>query len=200
MLTEVNEALVRRYREAHTMKNLALLDEIVAADIKSHIGMQGLPTSLQGGKMAHQTFLAAFPHGYVPTEGLIAERDQVVERYAFQGINTGSFMGAPSTGKKVTFSGMSVFRIANGKIVEHRGANEALGTMQKNRAKEELDEEGGTSTRHAASPHFRNARHSTCVHYLLSKCATYSYAYYRYPFPQKSHRLLSFRVNMCPKE
>jgi predicted ester cyclase len=37
-------------------------------------------------------------------------------------------MHAPATGKKVTFSGMSVFRIANGKIVEHWGAYAAFGS------------------------------------------------------------------------
>jgi hypothetical protein len=128
------------------MKNLELLDEIAVADIMSHSGLQALPNGLQGGKMAHQTFLAA--------------------------------MGAPSTGKKVTFSGMSVFRIANGKIVEHWGAYDALSKSQNNGALEELDEEGSTSTRHPTSPHFRNASHSICVHYLLSKCAACSYAYY----------------------
>jgi predicted ester cyclase len=182
------------------MKNLALLDEIVAADIMSHSDMQELPIGFQGGKIAHQTFLAAFPDGHVNTEGLIAERDQVVERYSFQGINTGSFIGALSTRRKVMFPGRFVSGTANGKIVEHWGANDALGRRQKNEAKEELDEEGSTSTKHPTSPHFRNAPHSTCVHYLLSECATSSCVYYRYPSPQKSPRLLSFRVNMCPKE
>ncbi|TMC90469.1 MAG: ester cyclase [Chloroflexi bacterium] len=41
-----------------------------------------------------------------------------------------SHMGVPATGKKVAISGMSVFRIANGKIVEHWGENDTLGTMQ----------------------------------------------------------------------
>jgi predicted ester cyclase len=193
MSTEVNKALIRRYREAHTIKNLTLLDEIVAPDIKSHSGIPGLPTGLQGGKMAHQTFLAAFPDGHVTTQDLIAEGDEVVERFSFRDTNTGSFMGAPATDKKVTFSGMSVFRIANGKIVEHWGANDALGTMQKNGAKEELDEEGTASTRYPTSPHFRSAPQSTWVHYLLSKYSTYSHTYYRHPSPKSP-------INFCRSE
>ena len=128
MSTEANKVLVRRYREAHNTNNLALLDEVVAADIKSHSGMPGLPSGLQGGKMVHRTFLAAFPNGQVTTEGLIAEGDQVVERFSFRGTNTGLLMHRPATGKKVTFTGVSVFRIANGKIVEHCGAHDAFGT------------------------------------------------------------------------
>ena len=51
MSTEANKVLVRRYREAHNTNNLALLDEIVATDIKSHHGMPGLPSGLQGGEI-----------------------------------------------------------------------------------------------------------------------------------------------------
>ncbi len=123
-----HKVLVRRYREAHNTNNLALLDEIVAADIKSHNGMPGLPSGLEGGKMVHRTFLAAFPNGLITSEGLIAEGDQVVERFSFRGTNTGSLMDAPATGTRVTFTGVSVFRIANGKIVEHWGAHDAFGT------------------------------------------------------------------------
>lgn len=128
MSTEANKVLVRRYREAHNTNNLALLDEFVATDIKCHSGMPGLPSGLQGGKMVHRTFLAAFPDGHVTTEDLIAEGDQVVERFSFRGTNTGLLMHTPATGKKVTFSGVSVFRIANGKIVEHWGTHDAFGT------------------------------------------------------------------------
>jgi predicted ester cyclase len=130
MSPEDNKALVRRYRQAHNSNNLAALDDIVAADIISHNVLPGLPSGLEGGKMAHMGFAAAFPDGQVTTEDLIAEGDKVVERFSFHGTNTGSFMGAPPTNKKVTSSGISIFRIANGKIVEHWGENDALGTLQ----------------------------------------------------------------------
>jgi len=130
MSVEENKALIRRYREAHNTNNLAALDEIVAANIISHNGLPGLPPGLEGGKMAHMVFSAAFPDGHATTEDLIAEGDKVVERFTFHGTNTGSFLGAPPTGKQVTSSGMSVFRIAGGKIVEHWGENDALGTFQ----------------------------------------------------------------------
>ena len=81
MSTQANKVLVRRYREAHNTNNLALLDEVVAADIKSHSGMPGLSSGLDGGKMVHRRFLAAFSDGHVTTEDLIAEGDQVVERF-----------------------------------------------------------------------------------------------------------------------
>ncbi len=115
---------------ARNANNLAALDDIVTADIISHNGLPGLPPGLEGGKMAHMAFATAFPDSQVTTEDLVAEGDKVVERFSFRGTNTGSFMGAPPTGKKVTSSGMSIFRIAGGKIVEHWGENDALGTLQ----------------------------------------------------------------------
>jgi predicted ester cyclase len=130
MSTEDNKALVRRYREIHNTNNLAALDDIVAADILSHTSLPGLPSGLEGGKMAHQMFVVAFPDGVTTTEDLIAEGDKVVERFSFRGTNTGSFLGAPPTGKHLTTSGISIFRIAGGKIVEHWGENDALGALQ----------------------------------------------------------------------
>ena len=130
MSTEANKALVRRYRDIHNSNNLAALDEIVAADIISHNGLPGLPPGLEGGKMAHMVFVAAFPDGHVTTEDLVAEEDKVVERFSFHGTNTGPFLGAPATGKQVTATGMAIFRIANGRIVEHWGENDTIGVMQ----------------------------------------------------------------------
>ncbi|HET7637280.1 MAG TPA: ester cyclase [Ktedonobacteraceae bacterium] len=130
MSAEENKAIVRRYREIHNSNNLAALDQIVDANIVSHSGVPGMPPGLEGGKMVHNMFLSAFPDSQVTTEDLIADGDKVVERFTFRGTNKGSFMGAPPTGKQVTATGMSVFRFANGKIVEHWGENDALGVMQ----------------------------------------------------------------------
>src|SRR5712692_10432026 len=109
MSTEANKTLVRRYRETHNTNNLAALDEIVAANIISHNGLPGLPPGLEGGKMAHMAFSAAFPDGHATTEDLIAEGDKVVERFTFHGTNTGSFLGAPAAGKQVTATGVAIF-------------------------------------------------------------------------------------------
>lgn len=130
MSAEENKAIVRRYREIHNSNNLAGLDQIVDANIVSHSGIPGMPPGLEGGKMVHNMFLSAFPDSQVTTDDLIADGDEVVERFTFRGTNKGSFMGAPPTGKQVTATGMSVFRIANGKIVEHWGENDSLGVMQ----------------------------------------------------------------------
>jgi predicted ester cyclase len=129
MSTEANKALVRRYREAHNQNNLDALDAIVAQDLISHNLLPGLPPGLEGGKMAHRGFRESFPDIHSTTQDLFAEGDKVVERYTSGGTNTGSFMGAPPTGKKFEAESMSIYRIANGKIVEHWGENDTMGLM-----------------------------------------------------------------------
>ena len=126
---EANKALIRRYREAHNQNDMAALDEIVAADLVSHSHLPNAPQGREGSKMVHQGSLAAFPDGKTTTNDLIAEGDKVVERFTLVGTHNGAFMGIPATGKRVTITGMSIFRIANGKIVEHWGENDGIGLL-----------------------------------------------------------------------
>ena len=129
MSTEANKALVRRYRAVHNTNNLDALDEIVAKDIISHNSLPGLPPGREGGKMAHFAFLESFPDIQTTTDDLVAEGDKVVERYTARGTNKGAFMGAPPTGKKIEVGSMSLYRIADGKIVEHWGENDSTALM-----------------------------------------------------------------------
>ncbi len=131
MSTEQNKAIVLRYREAHNTNKLDRLDEIVAADLIAHNLLPGLPPGLEGGKMAHMGGVASFPDMQAKTEELIAEEGKVVERWTLSGTYTGaSFMGAPVSGKKFSVTGTSIYRIANGKIVEHWGEMDFLGLLQ----------------------------------------------------------------------
>jgi predicted ester cyclase len=130
MSTEENKAIVRRYRAAHNANDLDALDAIVAQDIISHNALPGLPPGLAGGKLAHQAFLAAFPDIRATTEDIFGEGDRIVERYVARGTNTGSFMGMAPTGKSINVGSMAIYRIANGKIVEHWGENDSTALMQ----------------------------------------------------------------------
>ena len=127
---EENKAVIRRYREAHNRNNLSALDAIVAQDVISHNLLPGLPPGLEGGKMAHNGFLMSFPDVQAKTEHIVAEGDKVIEWYTATGTNTGSFMGAPATGKKFEITSVVVYRLANGKIVETWGINDSMTLMQ----------------------------------------------------------------------
>ncbi len=121
MSTEANKAIVRRYREIYNSTNLGTLEEVLAADFTPHNMMPGLPPNIEGAKMLQQGTMATFPDLHVTTDDLIAEGDKVVERWTQTQTHTGApVFGAPAnSGKKVRVTGVSIYRIANGKIVEH---------------------------------------------------------------------------------
>jgi steroid delta-isomerase-like uncharacterized protein len=126
---EANKAIIRKYRQAHNQNDMAALDEIVAADLITHSQLPNIPAGREGGKLVHQGSLASFPDGQTTSDDLIAEGDKVVERFTFVGTHKGEFLGVPATGKHVRVTGMSIFRIANGKIVEHWGENDGMGLL-----------------------------------------------------------------------
>ena len=132
MSTELNKEIVRRYREAHNMNQMDQLDDIVAADLITHNLLPGFPPGLEGGKMVHLWALASFPDYQVITEDdLAAEEDKVVERWRASGTHTGPpFFGAPASGKPFSATGISIYRIAHGKIVEHWAEADFLGVLQ----------------------------------------------------------------------
>ena len=74
--------------------------------------------------------LAGFPDYQTIIDDLVAEGDKVVARITMSGTNTGNFMGIPPTGKHVSFTGIYIARIANGKIVEHWGEEDAVSLLQ----------------------------------------------------------------------
>jgi len=121
-MSEQNKAIVRRYREIHNTNQLDQLDQIMAPDLISHSIFPGLPPGMAGAKASHQFLVSIFPDTKTRTDDLIAEGDKVVERWTNTGTHTGEpFLGAPASGKKFSVTGISIYRIANGKIVEHWG-------------------------------------------------------------------------------
>ena len=72
----------------------------------------------------------AFPDVVIVPEKLIAEGDLVTIYWIARGTNTGAGNGLPATGKKVEQSGITIWRIVNGKIKEEWSAFDQLSMMQ----------------------------------------------------------------------
>ncbi|MBI3761607.1 MAG: ester cyclase [Chloroflexi bacterium] len=127
-----NKDLVRSFvEEIFNKSNLAVLDQFVTADIADHKPpFPGLPPGIEGSRQVFAAFHAAFPDARVTIEDMVAEGDRIVWRWTFSGTNQGSLMGMPPTGKPVTFTGIDIFRMADGKIVERWANEDDLGMMQ----------------------------------------------------------------------
>ena len=72
-------------------------------------------------------FRSAFPDSDLCIEEEIAEDDKVVIRWNFSGTHQGNLLGIPATGKKVSWTGITIYRIVDGKVEEERGEEDFLG-------------------------------------------------------------------------
>jgi steroid delta-isomerase-like uncharacterized protein len=123
-MSEQNKVLVRKfYEEVINNKNVDAFDELCSPDFVDHTAAPGQAPGLQGMKDGFAIFHRAFPDQRVNIEEIVAERDIVVTRFSVTAMHKGEIMGAPPTGKYVTFHAIDVFRIRGGKVAEawHQG-------------------------------------------------------------------------------
>lgn len=132
MSAEENKALVRRFLEQVDKGDVVVVDEFIAPNYNDHNPppFPGLSAGREGARQAFALALAAFSDFHHTIEDQIAEGDKVVTRISAYGTHTGELLGIPPTGKRVTMTGITVHRIANGKLVEHWAQIHALGLLQ----------------------------------------------------------------------
>ncbi len=132
MSIEDNKALVRRfYEEVWNRGNLGAADDIFADDYARHDLRPGNALSGPAGqKKIAGDLRAAFPDLHMTVDLMIAEGDLVMARWTTEGTNTGQWGDVPPTGKYARFSGVNIFRIAQGKVVELWNHRDDLGVMQ----------------------------------------------------------------------
>jgi predicted ester cyclase len=119
MSLEKNKAIARRYQEEVWGKgNFALLDELLAPDYVDHSLPATMDPSFAGAKRAVKGAHDAFPDGQWTVEDLVAEGEKVVIRWKMQATHEHQFRGIAPGGKPVTVTGITILRIAGGKIVE----------------------------------------------------------------------------------
>ena len=79
-----------------------------------------------------QTFAewdTAFSDGHVRVEDMVAEGDRVVQRWTYHATHTGEFMGIPATGKELTITATTTYRLSGGKVAECWWNYDNLGIM-----------------------------------------------------------------------
>jgi predicted ester cyclase len=119
MSAEENKAFIREYFAALSGKDKP------ASVVNRYVGDsdEALKQHIAGSEVA-------FPHYELIAEDMIAEGDKVAVRALLRAVNSGPFMGMPPTGKQVTVPGWLIYRVANGKIVEHWMLFDSMSLMQ----------------------------------------------------------------------
>ena len=132
MAPEANAAMVRRYlEEVIHQGNVAAIDASIATN---HVlNWPGSPTSICGPEaFKHLLILyaSAFPDLQWTTEEETAQGETVVARLRARGTHQREVMGMPPTGKQVTWTETHIFRVADGKLVEHWTNLDQMGMLQ----------------------------------------------------------------------
>jgi len=130
-MSEENKTLVRRITdEIWNQGTLDVADEIIDASYVGHGFGVELPPGPEGYKQFVSIYRTAFPDLQFTTEDQVAEGDKVVTRWTARGTHKGELMGIPATGKQIVVTGIDIFRISSGKVVEEWVNWDALGVMQ----------------------------------------------------------------------
>src|SRR6476469_2632466 len=128
-LQEQNKALAKRaFEELLSKGKFELAEQLYAKDFVNH-GIHRDAT-LEEDQAALKGWHEAFPDVAIVPEKLMAEGDLVTIYWIARGTNTGTGNGLPATGKKVEQSGITIWRIVNGKIKEEWSAFDQLSMMQ----------------------------------------------------------------------
>ena len=128
-MSEENKAIARKFIRMMELGDPSIADEILAADFYSHAAPD--PTaSIEGVKATATMMKNASPDAQAHIEFQVAEGDKVVTHYKWSGTHQGEIFGIPATGKKVSWTITTTFRIADGKIREAWINSDQWGLMQ----------------------------------------------------------------------
>jgi predicted ester cyclase len=114
-IEETNKAIVRRLLEGTLTQ-----DEVLSPDFVDH----NVGPGYQGGshrdyyKQAREESRIGFSDRHWTLHHLIAEGDLVVMHVTNTWTHSGMYFGKPPTGKQVTATTITIYRLVDGKIVE----------------------------------------------------------------------------------
>jgi len=127
---EQNKELIRNYLAEVVKGNIDIVQKVCAANALFYFPSNSSnPMSREEMLEGAKNSLRAFSDINYKIEEMIAEGDEVLVRFINQSTHKEEFAGIPATGKRIEFSGISLFRIEDGMIVEEREEADMLGMM-----------------------------------------------------------------------
>ena len=136
MSAEENKAIAQRYWDLWNTGNLTSIDEIFTPDHVFHDVAGGVSRGTELIKRNIPPWRTAVPDLHFVLEDVCVEGDKVIVRWTAHGTHRGDLEVAgfipkiPATGKQVTFSGIDIYHIRGGKIVESWRSWDRLSLLQ----------------------------------------------------------------------
>lgn len=131
MLAE-NKAVVGRWvDELWNKGNMAIVDELGAPTVLVYYPLTGELRGHEQVKQGVARLRTALPDVAFSVAGdVIAEGEYVAVRWKGNATHKGTLGDIPPTGKPVTWMGISIYRVVEGKIVEEIGEEDVLSMLE----------------------------------------------------------------------
>ncbi len=130
MSLEANKATIRSLVEVFNKHNVNLWDKFIAPDFVDERNTPFELRGLESFKKFETDFIKGFPDYHETIEDIVAEGDKVWVHFKLTGTNTGEWnlfgITLAPTGKKVTYTGVGIWRIVDGKVVERKSVRDML--------------------------------------------------------------------------
>ncbi|NIW95525.1 MAG: hypothetical protein GWN20_22380 [Phycisphaerae bacterium] len=130
MSIDKNKLLIRRYiEEVINTGNIDEIEKFISPNyVEVHEGTRH-PVGIEGAKRHILGVRQTYPDLHLTVEQQIAEDEWVATCITARGTHKGSWLGIKPTGKAVSFTGVNINRVVDGRIVEHGGAANLLGPL-----------------------------------------------------------------------
>jgi steroid delta-isomerase-like uncharacterized protein len=131
-LTAEDKTLVRQYLEQIVTKgDLLRAEEFLSPKLVFTSPYTPEPIyGLEGFKQMIAMLHTAFPDLQITEEQMIAEDHTVAARWVASGTHLGNFMNLPPSGRRFEITGMSFYRVEDGRIVEGWVNDDNLGMLR----------------------------------------------------------------------
>ncbi len=127
-----NKTIIRQFvEEIENTGDVSNIHEFISEDYTEIYEGERYPIGIQGAIDHVLGVRKVFPDLKLTIENQISEGDWVATIYSVTGTfkENWDYLGIKSTGKQITFTGVNVDRVADGKIIEHGGAANLLGPL-----------------------------------------------------------------------
>ena len=121
------KTLVEQFAQAFNNNDLPKLASLLSPTIMDH------STPAQGREQVaslFSAFRAAFPDAHITTEDILVDGDKAAWRTTTSGTHLGDAFGIRATRKRAVWTGIDIFRVVDGQIVERWYNVDNLGQFQ----------------------------------------------------------------------
>ncbi|MFN8512974.1 MAG: ester cyclase [Thermomicrobiales bacterium] len=127
-----NTAIARRiFAEVFNANAADRMDDFASPDlIVNYAGSEAPLRGLASYKELFTQDLPSFPDAHYTIDDLFGAGDKVAIRWRMDATHQGTYQGIAPTGKRVSLTGMSVYRFDGGKVAEAWVVTDSLSFMQ----------------------------------------------------------------------